>query len=697
MATQKVVGIAARRVRDGQRVPGKPHELGAVGLVHCGGDKGTLYVVAHVQGDLRAEIEQQLVDAVTDYFHRSTDSTTKALKDAIKAANRLLYQANQKAMFEQQTRAGIFCVAVRPDTQPLLGYAGPGVALLISPLGVEHLPSGSEPQYARQVGKGADGDYPLGVNPTIEPYLFRSQFDVGEMMVIGSPSLLALSDEELENCLREEGLDGLPADIDGTILMFTLAEEEVAAQPAAGALGRDEKKAQGGPHWQLPPFLSGRARQAASSPAPVVGRPSTDPLPSFLDRTPAPHRRARPVFAMPSLQMPALSLSKVGGRGLLLVAAAVILIVVAAVVVQRQMQAQALEREFQTLITDAQEKRTLGQASLDRTEAVVYLKDAGLLVDQALQLRVEDTTALALRDSIRRDMDQAKGITRLEANQVVVLHTFAGPGAGPSRVVGDGFNLYVLDKGEQKVHKFVLNAMGNGIQQSSDTVLVRKGDQVGAAVLSDLVDIAWIPQGGIRAKSVLMILDSAGNLVEYDVQQGLRLLPIRDARTWRKVQATSGYGGNFYILDTVANSIVRYRPQGRGYEGAPSPYLQTKVELVNAVDMAIDGDVFVLLINGQVLWLSGGKPQAFALEGLDRPMTAPVAIFTNTGTESVYVADPANARVAQFSKQGVTQRQLVYEGEQGNFQRLRGVFVDEKKQALYVTAGTALLYVGLPK
>ena len=307
------------------------------------------------------------------------------------------------------------------------------------------------------------------------------------------------------------------------------------------------------------------------------------------------------------------------------------------------------------------------------------------------------TSALALRETIQRDADVAKGILRMPSSQVTTLYTFSAPGTMPARVVGDGFNLYVLDKGDQKVYKFVLNAQGNGIVAGGESVLVRKGDQIGGVVVGDLLDIAWIPAGGARTTANLCIMESGGNLIQYDVAKGLKALPVRDANTWRKTQATGGYGGNFYVLDNLANTILRYRPDNNGYTTAATAYLQAPMELASAVDMAIDGDIFVLMVNGQIVWLTGGKSQPFTTQGLDKGLMAPVAIFTNDGSQSLYVADPANSRVVQLTKQGVMQKQYSYEDQESSFQRLRGVFADEKKLSLYVTAGAKLMLIALPK
>jgi hypothetical protein len=396
---------------------------------------------------------------------------------------------------------------------------------------------------------------------------------------------------------------------------------------------------------------------------------------------------------LPSLHLPRLAIAPLQIGALV----GVVLLIVCAFWWQARVQAQAREQRFQNLIAEAEQKRTLGQASLDRTQALGYLKDADALALEALAVKPDAPEVGALRDGILRDMDVAKGVVRLTTAQLTTLYTFTATGTAPDRVVGDGANLYVLDKGDQKVYRFIVTAQGNGVQSAGDPVIVRKGDQVGGRVVADILDIAWVPEGGNRKTANLLILDSGGTLLQYDTAKGLSVLPVNTGTAWRKVQSTGGYSGNFYVLDNLADTILRYRAGARGYEDAPSPYLLTKVDLTSAVDMAIDGDIFVLMVNGQIHWLSGGRPQTYSIEGLDRPLSAPVAIFTNEGSQSVYVSDPSNSRVVVFGKQGGMQKQFVYEDNVGTFQRLRGVFADEKKLSLYVTAGTKLFHIAMPK
>jgi len=180
---------------------------------------------------------------------------------------------------------------------------------------------------------------------------------------------------------------------------------------------------------------------------------------------------------------------------------------------------------------------------------------------------------------------------------------------------------------------------------------------------------------------------------------GLRSLALADSKAWRKVRAAAGYGGNVYLLDTQRNAILKYVPTTSGYNNPPLGYLDQTVraDLTNTVDMAIDGDVFVLVLDGQVWRFTLGKPLPFPRTDLDKPMPNPASIFTNQAVQSVYVVDAANKRIVQFSKEGVFQRQFRYAGFDGAFDSLKNVFVDEERSVMYITSGDKLYLARIPR
>src|SRR5262249_40495553 len=131
--------------------------------------------------------------------------------------------------------------------------------------------------------------------------------------------------------------------------------------------------------------------------------------------------------------------------------------------------------------------------------------------------------------------------------------------APADQMVLSGLDLYVLDRANSRVLKYLLNADGTAIQASASPVLVQQGDQIGAATVGQLTLMTWMPPGGPRAQPALLVLDRAGSLVEYNPTEGLTRLALRDPAAWADATAIAGYAGNLYAL-SASNGTLSWLP-----------------------------------------------------------------------------------------------------------------------------------------
>jgi hypothetical protein len=250
------------------------------------------------------------------------------------------------------------------------------------------------------------------------------------------------------------------------------------------------------------------------------------------------------------------------------------------------------------------------------------------------------------------------------------------------------------------VYKYLLNEVEDGLQDMDvDPVLLRKGDQRGNIVVSGLVDMVWMPTGGGRQTSNLLVLESGGALLEYDPIFGLTVLPVGDKDKWRYPQLIGSYFGNFYLLDSQSNQIFKYLPTADGgYSNPPEAWLQIDVDLAGVVDMAIDGYIYLLYADGRILKFMGGEPTSFEQTELDEPLRGPTAIFTSPDedTKFLYVADAGNRRVVQLSKEGQFIRQF-RAAEAGVFDESKSLHVDEIGSKFYILSGNILYMANIPE
>ena len=381
-----------------------------------------------------------------------------------------------------------------------------------------------------------------------------------------------------------------------------------------------------------------------------------------------------------------------------LVAVLLPLLVIALVVFTYWRAGMAEENTFQMLMEQA---RTVYQQAVNADEPTArrLLDKAVELLQEAALRRPEDTTHRTLYAQVLQYRDRIDQVQRLPA--LTLLRHYEGPSTVLRRVISDGLDVYVLDSGEDVIYRHHLDkAVEALLPDEAAAILVRRGQQVGGNLVGELVDMTWSVAGANRRAGALLVLEMGG-LLEHRDPRGVISLAIGGRERWQLPVAVMGYAGNFYILDPQAGQIFRYRPGEGGYPGAPEPYFpqDARALLSGAVDMAIDGYVYVLYGAGDVRKFEGGKPAAFELRGLDRPLRNPTAIYTapDEQVRYLYIADAGNRRIVQLAKDGRFVRQLKPPLEKGmDFADLRSLFVDELAGKLYLLDGRALYLAPLP-
>jgi len=385
------------------------------------------------------------------------------------------------------------------------------------------------------------------------------------------------------------------------------------------------------------------------------------------------------------LQLPA---SRQQRRTLLLpalLAAVVLAILLIAVRQLHSQQRQQLNQRYQSLISAAQQVETQARGNANHTLALAEIHQAQALLDQAGTLQHDQTSAKALRATLTSDENKLSNIVALPAATLVAAVDPAAAtsaGAGGMALTGDGSALYVLDRTQQKVVQVMR------VQKSSAAV-VSQGQAAGSAKMGAPELESEATDGS------LIVVDSAHNAWQYVPNKNdLIALNLKGVNAWKSAQDVASYGGNIYVLDAALGNIWRYVPTNGAYTGAPSRFFATDrpAQLDSAISMAIDGSIWLLGSDGQVLKLTGGQAQAVALTGLPHPLANPVALFTTLDTHSLYVLDNGGSRVIQLDKNGAYQREL----DLGLPKPASSIYVDEGSRALYAVSGGSVYSWSLP-
>jgi hypothetical protein len=386
-------------------------------------------------------------------------------------------------------------------------------------------------------------------------------------------------------------------------------------------------------------------------------------------------------------------------RVLVAVALAIPVLVVGVVAVAHQKF--AVESRFQGVMKQAQEQIALAQAAgVDSEEARAHWEEALRRADAAAALQPDDPSAQALREEVRNALDQLDQVERLTLTRLI---DFGSRNVGRRLVLSDQA-LFVLDSMDGWGARVPLDRVSEGTDSQNALVLLRTGQQVEGAEVDHLVDCAWASPEGGRQSSALLVLEKDGGVVSYDPAWGsesgapqLTRLQLSAPIPGRSV-AVGTYEGQFYVLDAAESGgqIWRYRPQGNAYPRPPEPYFASppEKELENAVDMAIDGHIYVLYDDGTVAKFLGGERQEFEIRDVPGGL-AEVAGFAvdPRGSEAVYVADRGNGRVVELYPDGRFKAQFRTDAA---FAALEALAVSEADGRLYVLDGGQLYVASLP-
>jgi hypothetical protein len=151
----------------------------------------------------------------------------------------------------------------------------------------------------------------------------------------------------------------------------------------------------------------------------------------------------------------------------------------------------------------------------------------------------------------------------------------------------------------------------------------------------------------------------------------------------------ANYEGNLYVWGVQPGQVLRYF-SGRFGE-FPDPWIQNDggQQFESAVDLAVDGKIYLLRPNGSVLVFSTNEAtgersfeREIATPSLDPPLAATTRFFVSGASPDagfIFLLDGANERVVQIDKlTGELIQQVRARPEAGfDLSRLSGLYVDE--------------------
>lgn len=651
--------------------------------------KGNLYVLLELGGEKPAPhaLTRLVLNTIQGVYYDAAGGITGGLTEAILAAHQALVQHNAVHPDEAQL-GGASCAVLRGE-ELYIGVGGPAMVLVGNPQRVDQFPA--------EIGADVA---PLGSGeaPAIE--LFRSSIDTGTLIIqLASEWVARLPGAKLATAAVApdlpaalEYLEGLaPARAVFSALAIAVRRAPADAEPDAGV-----PAAAGGVEPALAAGLVDE--EAIALPAADQAAPAVEADASLL---PAP--------AVPSEQKgaksPQAQPAKRSRRWLWLLVLLIPLAIVAAIAGGLWVQQRQLEQQVESLLQGAQAAlQAANEPGVPAETARQQLADAQDRVLQALTLSPDIPQAVSLQADIQARLDEVNRVTPLY--KLVTLQPLGGAGSDPSRLVVEGSRVYILDQGLDRVVRYGLDEVSGLVPETSGDLVIERGQTLpDGQVVGEISGIAWAEAGGDRRTSNLLVLDSNRNLLEVDPATGVKPLAVANREQWVSPRAIAGYNGNFYLLDSGSGKILRYRPTADGYSTPPESYLEgdATLDFSGAVDMAIDGNIWVLYRDGIVQTFLEGRQQPFVLETPpDGPIAEPQAIIAGSeaGTaQSLFIVDSGKSRILEYDKTGKYLRQYRPADltDREKLRKMRGLQVDEINQALFILGSDGLYRTDIPQ
>ena len=678
-------------------------------------ERGSLYMLLEVSGGGHAALYRQMLNAAQTAFYEKGENVETALRQAVRSAHQVLRQANA-GLPEAQWRGGASLV-VRYADRVTIAQSGPGLILISHPKTVDQFPAelgiwgpalGGEERpdiqvYDITVESGsmillAQSDWPqlvaaqsLAVAAAAPNVTLASQY-LGQLAGSAELSALLVSFSSIIPELHD-GAEPLPP------VKPESADTEI--EPTAAKIGifaAAGRRLFGGRSPEEPPVAPPPEPVASPPPIAAVAAASTlPPKPAQSAPPPAPQDFADEedeAFADEEGEEPGRSS---GGRFWLILALIVIpLLIIGLVGVMLFGRTRAAEQEFQQLLTGAAQAIVDAEGLADEAAITQRLSGASDFLEKARARRPDNGELAKWNQRYQALLDKVEHVTPLYG--AVPLWTFEGEGHNNSRVVVSGDSLFVLDRGPGAVYRFIRSQLGDSVTPSDPPVVVQKGQQVGDAVVSDLLDMTWAEAAGPNQRSKLLVLDTAKGLVGYDTQLGTKRLALGGLDKLVQPQLTASYGGNLYVADGEGDQVWRYRPDESGYSGQPEPYFAagTQVDLAGLQAVAIDGNIWLLFADGRLLKFFGGEQRPFDLQGVPGPLASPTALAVLLEGDLLYVLDAGNGRIVEVTKDGQFLRQ--FRPADGDYLRqATDMYLDEAARKFYIVTPNQLYVADAPE
>ncbi|MGI8642519.1 MAG: hypothetical protein ACR2LS_00165, partial [Thermomicrobiales bacterium] len=424
---------------------------------------------------------------------------------------------------------------------------------------------------------------------------------------------------------------------------------------------------------------------AATEPATVPDQlDDTLPLPTMEPAAPA----RSPVPPQPWWQVAGRQrLHRVGPRRYLVAALMALLTICGTSGLWYGQHVAHAEREESLATAIASVDATLNSAAQGRASAR-DLAAAAAALEQAAGLGapaavVEDRgTVLSSYEDALQGVVRLGGLSRIGG----LPPELAADAPGPPRLIRANRDLYLVAGGLYRLD----------LAQNRLISALAPGSEIGDQEVGSLITGAWAPGGlSVSDGEAVYTIDASDS---WSVQP----LGAPPTATWNDA-ACAMLNGAFYVLDDTTGQIRKYDLAKQSASGETWLPAAEGAALRNARGMVIDGDVHILLADGQIATLSNGAVSSIHAIEVEPALSDPIALAGGMDASALWILDQANGepRLTRVDPGGGEAKsfRLAMPGgvtADATFATLHDLAVDEVDRIVYFLTDTEIWRADLP-
>lgn len=188
--------------------------------------------------------------------------------------------------------------------------------------------------------------------------------------------------------------------------------------------------------------------------------------------------------------------------------------------------------------------------------------------------------------------------------------------------------------------------------------------------------------------------DQNQNLISFNaIDNQLSLLSLITDYKAKDINSLQIYNLRLYVLRPSANQIYKYQKTMDGFGKEQAWVKDEDVDISQGLSLTIDGSIYVLQKDGQILKLHEGQKANFNVSDI-KPrlsLTKFSKIFTNDELDNLYVLDEDTQRIIVLDKTGELIQQFISE----SFTDLKDFAVNDQEDKIWALNGSQILEIEL--